>query len=137
MAEQTAEEIEAETAALVARLEAINAKKKPKTTPKPITRQQRDGERLAEIQRDTRVKNATLKNSHGGYAGNTIIQRIEIQMDRRRKVMERLVVDGKRNGREHTLNTGRYEGMAGCLALLRSSSVIEEVSRSNERLGIE
>lgn len=87
----------------------------------------------------------TLKNSHGGYGGRTLIQRIEAQMDKRRKAMERIliehgphVVEGVRfYPKEHTLNQGRYEGLAAALAILRTSSVAEEVSRSNDRLGIE
>lgn len=88
----------------------------------------------------TNAEKKTLRHSHGGYAGRTLIQRIEFQMDKRRKVMERIVI-GKGMGwdhdREFLLNKGRYEGFAATLALLRSSSVTEEVSRSNERLGID
>lgn len=91
------------------------------------------------------ISNATLKYSHSVPKGRTLIQRIEAQMDKRRKVMEQIFVevgtvefDGVQfMPKEHTLNQGRYEGLAAALALLRSSSVPEEVSRSNERLGIE
>lgn len=89
------------------------------------------------------AKNAREK-THGGYGGRTLIQRIEAQMDKRRKVMERMVVEnGMPNDlppdqrREYYTNNGRYEGLAAALAILRSSSVPHEISRSNERLGIE
>ena len=76
----------------------------------------------------------TLKHSHGGYAGRSIIERIQQQMDKRRKVLEDMVL--QRGTEEYNLNRGRYEGLAAALAILRSSSVGEEVERSNERLGI-
>jgi hypothetical protein len=93
-------------------------------------------------------KSQTLKNSHSILPGRTIIQRIEIQMDKRRKVMEQLRItqgfcettgnDGVIMAqKDQALNQGRYEGLAAAIALLRSSSVAEEISRSNERLGIE
>lgn len=91
------------------------------------------------------MANQTLKNAHGGYAGRSIIERIEAQMDKRRKTMEKIFTEVgpvKVDGidfmpKEHTLNQGRYEGLAAALAIMRSSSVAVEVSRSNERLGIE
>jgi hypothetical protein len=55
-------------------------------------------------------------------------------MDKRRKVLEDMVL--QRGTEEYSLNRGRYEGLAAALAILRSSSVGEEVERSNERLGI-
>lgn len=75
----------------------------------------------------------TLKGSHGGYTGRTLIHRIEIQMDKRRKAMEDNFVS---TGEPDIINKGRYEGFAASLAILRSSSVEHEVERSNERLGI-
>lgn len=82
-----------------------------------------------------------LKNSHPGLKGRTLIERIEIQMDKRRKTMEKMVIDGGsavvyQHDPEYMLNKGRYEGFAATLAILRSSSVTEEISRSDERLGI-
>lgn len=88
-----------------------------------------------------------MKHSHGGFAGKTLINRIEIQMDKRRKVLEDIVVKWPADNamenaaafksEEYLLNKGRYEGFAATLAILRSSSVTEEINRSNERLGIE
>jgi hypothetical protein len=78
--------------------------------------------------------------SHGGNAGRSLIERIEIQMDKRRKTMEDLVVKhgtGASASLEYVQNQGRYEGLAAALSLLRSSSVAEEIKRSDERLGIE
>lgn len=82
---------------------------------------------------------------HGGFAGRTLINRIESQMDKRRKVMEDLIVQYSShvretldpNGIRYREEKGRYEGMGGALAILRSSSLKEEIARSNERLGIE
>ena len=80
-----------------------------------------------------------LKYSHPSQGGRTLIQRIEIQMDKRRKVMEDIRVEHGLSAKygELVLNQGRYEGLAAALAVLRSSSVSQEISRSNERLGIE
>lgn len=81
------------------------------------------------------------RHSHGGFAGRSIIERIEAQMDKRRKTLEDMVI---KHGMEECLlstvyiiNKGRYEGLSAALAILRSSSVTEEIARSNERLGIE
>lgn len=82
----------------------------------------------------------TLKSSHGGFGGRTLIQRIEIQMDKRRKTLEDLVIQrgtDTMGSAEYSLQRGRYEGLAAALAILRSSSVGHEIERSNERLGIE
>lgn len=77
-------------------------------------------------------------SSHGGYAGKSIIERIEIQMDKRRKAMEKILVGtGNPLEAQYLTERGRYEGLAAALALLRSSTVAVEISRSNERLGIE
>ena len=136
MTEKTLEEIEAETEALQAKLTASRLKKVKKRPPEP-----KDGEILRAIQSDTRVKNATLKNSHGGYAGRSIIEKIEEQMDKRRKALAQMIIDkggDVRNTPDYVLNKGRYEGFAATLALLRyPSSMKEEIARSNERLGIE
>lgn len=76
----------------------------------------------------------------GRHAGRSLIERIELQMDKRRKAMEDILVESKHvaplNDPEYIINKGRYEGLAASLALLRSSSVLHEIERSNERLGI-
>jgi hypothetical protein len=82
----------------------------------------------------------TLKSSHGGFGGRTLIQRIEIQADKRRKSMEDLIIQrgtDTMGSADYSLQKGRYEGLLAALALLRSSSVAHEIERSNERLGIE
>ena len=76
-----------------------------------------------------------LRDTHGGYAGRSIGERIAEQMDKRRKKMEKLVL--QRDSVEYATERGRYEGLGAALALLRSSSLNEEIERSNERLGIE
>lgn len=94
------------------------------------------------------TKNQTLKNAHGGYGGRTLIQRLEQQMDKRRKKLEDLRTHNgheamaRQNGKiteamEAERQLGRYEGLAAAIAIMRSSSVEHEVERSNERLGIE
>jgi len=133
VSEMSLEEMEAQTKAIEAQLAAARAKKAKKVKPseRPIVA----------IQKDQSVKNATLKNSHGGYCGRSLIERIEQQMDKRRGIMESMV---EKNGIEkcllstvYVVNKGRYEGLAAALAILRSSSFSEEVNRSNERLEIE
>lgn len=76
-----------------------------------------------------------LAQTHGGYGGRTIGDRIAQQMDKRRKKMENLVT--QRDSVEYATEKGRYEGLGAALAILRSSSIQEEIERSNERLGIE
>lgn len=76
-----------------------------------------------------------LQETHGGYAGRTIIQRLEQQMDKRRKKMENLVT--QRDSIEYATERGRYEGIGASIALMRNSSLTEEITRSNERLNIE
>lgn len=86
------------------------------------------------------MSNTRLKNSHPGLKGPTLINKIEAQMDKRRKWLEDFII---RNGGEamqtdtYSLQRGRYEGLAAALAILRSSSVPHEIERSNSRLGIE
>ena len=90
------------------------------------------------------TSNAAKNIRHQTHAvpqtGRTLINRIEAQMDRRREIMQDMVV---KHGMEDCLlstvyvaNKGRYEGFAGALAILRSTTMKEEVARSNERLGI-
>lgn len=76
-----------------------------------------------------------MRDTHGGYGGRTIINRLEQQMDKRRKRMENLVT--QRNSVEYAIERGRYEGIGASIALMRSSSLADEIERSNERLGIE
>jgi len=81
--------------------------------------------------------NQTLKNAHSGYGGPTLIQRIEKQMDKRRKRLEDLRI---KHGMANTAvdrEQGRFEGLGAAIAILRSSSLEHEIERSNERLGIE
>lgn len=83
--------------------------------------------------------NKTMKNSHAVPHGRSLIERIEAQMDKRRKAMRDLIVEhgsSVRESSQYALQKGRYEGMAGSLAILRSSSMQHELERSNERLGI-
>lgn len=82
----------------------------------------------------------TQKYGHSVPKGRSLIERIEAQMDKRRKTMEDLVVKYGINWTlepEWNLQRGRYEGLAAALAILRTSSVQSEIMRSNERLGIE
>lgn len=75
----------------------------------------------------------------GGFAGRSFIERIETQMDNRRKAMEETVIKlGAEAAKsiEWQRNRGRYEGFGQSLALLRSSSLRHEIERSNDRLGL-
>lgn len=95
------------------------------------------------------MANQTLKNAHGGYGGRTLINRLEQQMDKRRKKLQELRVEqgiATEPHSEHSyeyalwhqaLNLGRQQGIAASIAIMRSSSVEHEMERSNERLGIE
>ena len=81
-----------------------------------------------------------LKNSSPGLRGPTLIELIQKQMDKRRIAMEDKVIQKgveAKSDSGYLINKGRYEGMAASLAILRSSSIGHEISRSNERLGIE
>ena len=73
----------------------------------------------------------------GGFAGPSIIERCQTQMDKRRKKMEETFVEFGPDSKQYLLNKGRYEGIAGTLAIMRSSSLQHEITCSNERLGIE
>lgn len=80
-------------------------------------------------------------SGHSVKPGRTLIERIESQMDKRRKIMEDMVI---KHGMENCLlstvyieNKGRWQGLAAALAILRSSSLANEIERSNERLGID
>lgn len=151
--EQAAREMEARLAELAAKKAAIVRANKPAkvtqvqvthATHKPIARREqlKDGEILRRIQQDQSVK-----AGFAGPTGPTLINKIEAQMDKRRKIMEDIVVKWPADSQaenaeafrspEYILNKGRYEGFAAALAVLRSSGVREEINRSNERLGIE
>ena len=77
-----------------------------------------------------------------------MINKIEEAMDKRRKTLEgKRTQQGKAEKPANTesheralwdqaLELGRIEGMAGALAVLRSSSLAHEAERSNERLGL-
>jgi hypothetical protein len=82
----------------------------------------------------------TLKNSHGGYAGKSIIEKLEEDMDKRRKVMGGMVIrDGTdaMKTEDYLLNKGRYQGLGQALARMRGTKLDVEIASSNERLGIE
>jgi hypothetical protein len=76
------------------------------------------------------------ESTHSVKPGRSIIERLEIQMDKRRKQMEKILIEIGA-GKEHTLNKGRYEGLALAISIMRNSSIPHEIERSNERLGIE
>lgn len=82
-----------------------------------------------------------LIDTHGGFGGKTLINKIEMQMDKRRKIMEDMVTKHGMtecvNSEVYIANKGRYEGFAAALSILRSSNIREEMERSNSRLGIE
>lgn len=135
--QMTIEEMEAETARIQKELEARRAKKagKKKVAAKPDPAPSR-----RETRSETKGKNATFKNAHSVPAGPTLINKIEEQMDKRRRALaDMIIAEGSavRTTDRYILNKGRYEGFAGTLAILRSSSLKEEMARSNERLGIE
>lgn len=86
-----------------------------------------------------------MKYSHAskdvGAQGRTLINRIETQMDKVRQRMEDMVLKHGMTeciaSEVYIVNKGRYQGLAAALGILRSSSVGEEIKRSNERLGID
>jgi hypothetical protein len=89
------------------------------------------------------------ESTHSVPKGPTLIQRIERQMDKRREKLEQKRIDQGIAVKPHSprsyefalyeqaLEQGRYEGLSAAIAIMRSSSVAQEISRSNERLGIE
>ena len=137
---QTTEELEEATKKLEAELAAARAKKQPKKVATVSVPENTVAGPRRVGNTPERKGNSTLKNAHSVPAGRTIIQRIEAQMDKRRKAMAQMVIDNGgdiRKTEEYILQKGRYQGFAGTLALLRSSSVQAEIARSDERLGIE
>lgn len=91
-------------------------------------------------QSDKKIMRTSFSSKEAGAQGASLIERIERQMDKRRKSMEDYIVEhgsDKIDSLTYHLQRGRYEGLAGALAILRNSSVQQEISRSNERLGIE
>ena len=82
------------------------------------------------------ANNKTFASPH---TGPTLINKIEKQMDGRRVAMKNLILEHGANVRESPVyfrQRGRYEGLAGSLAILRSTNLKTEMDRSNERLGI-
>ena len=81
------------------------------------------------------------ESTHSGFAGRSLIERIQAQMDKRRKTFGGMLIQhGKaecESMHDYWIEKGRYEGLGAALAILRSSSLKHEVERSNERLGIE
>ncbi|HNJ38154.1 MAG TPA: hypothetical protein PL071_09075 [Nitrosomonas sp.] len=71
-----------------------------------------------------------LKNAHGGYAGRSLIERIQAQLDRQNKRLSAIDKDSI----DYAIVLGRTEGMAATLAILRSSSLPEELTLSQERI---
>jgi len=87
-----------------------------------------------------------LRHSHGskdiGAQGKSIIEKLQDDMDRQRKKLEAIVTKYGKDvpieiAFQFERQRGRYEGIAASLARMRNSSVAEEISRSDERLGIE
>lgn len=82
------------------------------------------------------------KQAHPDYrAGElTRVQRIENQMDKRRKILEDMVVkhgmDVCLKSEVYVINKGRWQAFGQALAVLRSTSLDEEIARSNERIGV-
>lgn len=76
-----------------------------------------------------------LKNSHGGYAGRSLIERIQAQLDKqnaRLRAMNAAVIPPSEI--DLAILQGRTEGMAATLAILRSSSLQFELEQSKGRL---
>ena len=71
-----------------------------------------------------------LSNSHGGNAGRSLIERIQAQLDRQNKRLSAIDKDSI----DYAIVLGRTEGMAATLAILRSSSLPEELTLSQERI---
>lgn len=91
-------------------------------------------------QADKKIMRHSHSSKDAGAQGLSLIQRIERQMDKRRKAMEDYIVEHgseKIDSATYHLQRGRYEGLAAALAILRSSSMQQEILRSNDRLGIE
>lgn len=85
------------------------------------------------------VRGSVKEEVTGGYGGRTLINRLEAMMDKRRKTLEDIVIQRGTEApksSEWQRNRGRYEGIAACIAILRSSSVDNEIERSDDRLGI-
>ena len=88
---------------------------------------------------ERRTDSKMLRHAHSGFAGRTIIQRLEEQMDKRRKIVQRIQDDHSLSEKygELVLNVGRYEGIAAAIALMRNSNLSVEFSRSDERIEAE
>jgi hypothetical protein len=66
-----------------------------------------------------------IETTHSGYAGRSLIERIEARLDKRRKAF---------SDTKSERDKGRCEGIAIALSVLRSSSMAEEIARSSERM---
>mgnify|MGYP001364830749 CR=1 FL=1 len=77
-----------------------------------------------------------LRDTHGGYGGRTLINRIESLMDKQAKRLraKTLPMPDDLSAIDYGITQGRIDGLAAALAILRSSSVKEETSRSNDRI---
>ena len=76
-----------------------------------------------------------LKNSHGGFAGRSLIERIQAQLDKQNARLHAMEADFKPYDTNiHATLQGRVEGMAATLAILRSSSLQFELEQSKGRL---
>lgn len=82
-----------------------------------------------------------MRHSKGGFMGKSLIEKIELQMDKTRSKMEGNIlaigIQAVQDNPIYMRNKGRYEGLGAALSILRSSSLKEEIDRSDERLGIE
>lgn len=87
------------------------------------------------VRKERKLVKLKLKNSHGGYAGRSLIERIQTQLDKqnaRLRAINAAVIPP--NEIERAILQGRTEGMAATLAILRSSSLQHELEKSTERL---
>ena len=89
------------------------------------------------------MANQTLKNAHGGFAGPSLQDKIRKLMDKQLKRVKALQ-DKKIDNYNPTdvqevrynilINQGRLEGMAATLAILRSTSIDEELELTRDRV---
>jgi hypothetical protein len=137
-AEPDYEALAAEAEAKLAKLKALKAKKTPAKKPPEIKKRPKDGETLRAIQRDQTVKTRTTY-AHSVPQGKTLINRVEEHMDGRRKKMQDIVLETGQTEENPSwlLNKGRFEGLGLALAVLRSTSLKEEILRSTQRISAE
>lgn len=83
------------------------------------------------------------KQAHPDYrAGDlTKIQKVENQMDKRRKIMEDMVIENGMDvcekSQAYTINKGRWQAFGQALAIMRGTKFDLEIERSNQRIGVE